>query len=50
MLQQLLGSDKELVITEAKAQNRVNVDPTQVEQVLINLIANARDATTPGGP
>ena len=49
VLAQLLGSDKELVITEAKAQNRVNADPTQVEQVLINLIANARDATTPGG-
>jgi len=44
-----LGSDKELVITQAKAKNRVNADPTHVEQVLINLIANARDATTPGG-
>ena len=28
---------------------RANVDPTLVTSTLINLVANARDATTPGG-
>jgi PAS domain S-box-containing protein len=49
VLAQLLGSDKELVITPGRPQNRVNADPTHVEQVLINLVANARDATATGG-
>jgi PAS domain S-box-containing protein len=48
VLQQLLGSDKELVITGAQDTRRVSVDPTQIEQVLINLVANARDATGTG--
>ena len=49
VLTQLLGSDKELVIAPSRPQNRVNADPTHVEQVLINLVANARDATATGG-
>ena len=49
VLQQLLGSDKDLVIAPRRPKQRVNVDPSQVEQVLINLIANARDATCTGG-
>ncbi len=49
VLTQLLGSDKTLVISPTRASNRVNVDPTHVEQVLINLVANARDATPTDG-
>jgi PAS domain S-box-containing protein len=49
VLQQLLGNDKELLITGAADARPVTVDPTQVEQVLINLVANARDATDTGG-
>lgn len=49
VLRQLLGSDKELVIASGRPQRRVNVDPSQIEQVLINLVANARDATPTGG-
>jgi CheY-like chemotaxis protein len=45
VLQQLLGTDKQLEITGAEQTRAVTVDPTQVEQVMINLVANARDAT-----
>jgi signal transduction histidine kinase len=48
VLRQLLGSDKQLTITGAADARRVAVDPTQVEQVLINLVGNARDATDTG--
>ncbi|MEP7228325.1 MAG: ATP-binding protein, partial [Gemmatimonadales bacterium] len=49
VLEHLLGSDKTLVIASRRAAGRVRVDPAQVEQVLINLVANARDATNTGG-
>ncbi|MEO7987248.1 MAG: ATP-binding protein, partial [Gemmatimonadales bacterium] len=49
VLQQLLGSDKELEITPTRPRRRVNADPMHVEQVLINLVANARDATGTDG-
>jgi signal transduction histidine kinase len=48
VLQQLLGTDKQLEITGAEPTRSVTVDPTQVEQVMINLVANARDATETG--
>ena len=49
VLQQLLGSDKDLVVVPAAGVPPVDADRTQVEQVLINLVANARDATPSGG-
>ena len=49
VLVQLLGNDKVLAIDASRARRTVNVDPSQVEQVLINLVANARDATPTGG-
>ncbi|MBA3319369.1 MAG: PAS domain-containing protein [Gemmatimonadales bacterium] len=49
VLQQLLGTDKDLVIEAGRDTCSVAADPTQVEQVLINLVANARDATETGG-
>jgi signal transduction histidine kinase len=48
VLQQLLGADKQLETTGAGQTRTVTVDPTQVEQVMINLVANARDATETG--
>ena len=48
VLQQLLGADKQLETTGAGQTCTVTVDPTQVEQVMINLVANARDATETG--
>lgn len=48
VLQQLLGSDKALVFRLSLGEGRVHADPEQVQQVLINLVANARDATDTG--
>ena len=50
VLQQLLGADKSLVLSPAPdGIPPIHADPLQVEQVLINLVANARDATDTGG-
>lgn len=50
VLKQLLGADKSLVITPPTGPlPAIQADPAQVEQVLINLVANARDATDTGG-
>ena len=44
VLRRVLGSDKTLVLAPDRATHVVRVDARQVEQVLINLAANARDA------
>jgi CheY-like chemotaxis protein len=49
VLERLLGADKTLVILERRGRRQVLADPTHVDQVLINLAANARDAMTTGG-
>ncbi len=49
VLAHLLGSDKSLEIPPRHSIGRAMVDPAQVEQVLINLVANARDAMETGG-
>ncbi len=49
MLRRLIGEDLVLVTELAKDLGAVRVDPGQVEQVLVNLAVNARDAMPDGG-
>ncbi|HEX6863549.1 MAG TPA: ATP-binding protein, partial [Thermoanaerobaculia bacterium] len=49
LLHQTLGAEYQLVIDLPADLPSVRADRTQVEQVLINLVLNARDATPPGG-
>jgi PAS domain S-box-containing protein len=49
VLERILGADKELAVLPDRSRSRVAADPTQVDQVLINLAANARDAMGTGG-
>ena len=49
MLKRLIGEDIELTALLAEDLDRVEVDPGQIEQVIMNLAVNARDAMVRGG-
>ncbi|MDX9975609.1 MAG: response regulator [FCB group bacterium] len=49
MLQRVIGEDIELVTVLHPHLGRVKADPGQLEQVIINLAINARDAMPQGG-
>ncbi len=49
MLRRLIGEDIELVVLAAAGMDAVEADPGRLEQVIMNLAVNARDAMPNGG-
>ena len=49
MLTRLIGEDIDLVMVPGKDLGSVKTDPGQIEQVIMNLAVNARDAMPQGG-
>ncbi len=49
MLQRLIGEHIELSTTFASDLGKIEADPGQIEQVIVNLAVNARDAMPDGG-
>jgi two-component system, cell cycle sensor histidine kinase and response regulator CckA len=49
MLQRLIGEDIDLMLALSANVGKIKADPNQIEQVLMNLSVNARDAMPGGG-
>jgi hypothetical protein len=49
LLRRVIGEDIEMVMSLAPDVGAINADPSQLEQVVMNLILNARDAMPDGG-
>ncbi|HEY4710599.1 MAG TPA: PAS domain S-box protein [Candidatus Acidoferrales bacterium] len=49
LLQRLIGEDIEMLVVLNPALGRIEADAGQLEQIIMNLAVNARDAMVPGG-
>jgi PAS domain S-box-containing protein len=49
MLRRVLGEDIQLIVQLAPDLKTVRADPGQIEQVILNMVVNARDAMSSGG-
>lgn len=49
MLSRIVGEDVEIIIELDENLKNVNVDGSQIEQIILNLVVNARDALSNGG-
>jgi two-component system, cell cycle sensor histidine kinase and response regulator CckA len=49
LLRRVIGEDIELSVITRNADLRLRADPDQLEQVIMNLVVNARDAMVSGG-
>ena len=49
MLRRLMGPEIDFDVVRAQASTPVRADPAQIEQVVLNLVVNARDAMPEGG-
>jgi len=49
LLRRMVGEDIELIAELAEDLEKIRADPTQLEQVIMNLVINSRDAMPSGG-
>jgi two-component system, cell cycle sensor histidine kinase and response regulator CckA len=49
MLTRLIGEDIQCIFVQGKELGRIQADPVQIEQIVMNLAVNARDAMPRGG-
>ena len=49
LLPRLIGEDIQLIFAPGKSVGKIKADPVQIEQIVMNLAVNARDAMPDGG-